>query len=419
MMRRFILFFAFSLISFVCLGVDMPEPLGPVTIEQAKQSILNWAGRQNLEISFEGRSSHPGCLYWEFQCYKFFVWDPNPDHKYSGYVMVDSFSGLVTEIERPARLIEAEPHPPNMISPSQAINIAKEVALSYFPNVPIDSLTLDTEPKIINNGASWDEYSDTITLWFAQTSYTPSGERVWMRVRKVGVGLISDTGEWWGIDCVYEPLEINPLPTISTDDAINSAISFIYALGAEYVELEEVEDDWWLLREEGGGPQRVVKEVHLECFPSPYEAGEGGGVLLWVDGHTGEIWRYEFSWGGGFSPEKKKSLALVYRGKELKWKEKPIIRNGGIFISLKDLEAMGMKVRKEGKGYTLSYKDDKAKMGREDIINVKGKAYIKSDALKKLKGIEVKLLKEFNILNIWVRNEKGYSQGKEELKKKK
>ncbi|MBC7328073.1 hypothetical protein H5T87_08160 [bacterium] len=418
MLKRFVLYILF-LIAWMGFSAYMPDPLGPVTMEQAKQAIVNWAGRQNLEINFEGHNPHPGCYWYEFQCYKFSVYDPNPDGKYSGYISVDSFSGAVVEIERPYCMnLKPDEEITSMISPMQAITIAKEAAKSYFPNVPIESFEMAIDPDIINNGAAWSEHRRRIFVYFENAIYTPSGEKVWIDVQGVTVVLNSETGEWWAISCAYEPIEISPIPNISQEEAIQSAISFLYALGAEYVELEDVEEVWSLAREEGGGPQKVVKGIELHQYPGVYGTYEGCGAWIKVDGHTGEVLRWTFSWGG-FYPEKKKFLTLLFNGKEYKWKQKPIVKSEGIYISSDDVKMMGFKVAKSGKNYLISYKKGKATIGGKDVIQVKGKLFIKSSALEKLKGIKVKHLKEFNILNIWVMNEKSYQQGKKEREKMK
>jgi len=101
--RKILKKFIFPLLlltGFLCLGNDLPEPQGPVSVERAKQIIKNWAGRKNLAINLEGSSEgYPGSVWWNSQCYSFRVEDPNPDHKYTGFVYVDSFKGVVVGIE--------------------------------------------------------------------------------------------------------------------------------------------------------------------------------------------------------------------------------------------------------------------------------------------------------------------------------
>jgi len=338
---------------------------------------------------------------------------PNPDHKYSGCVAVDSFSGAVTSIERNSAMnLKDDEEIVSMISPAQAINIAKEVLQAYFPFLPIDSFSINTTPETINNGASWKEMSRYIFVDFDRIIQTPSGEKVVIGVQRAFVALNSETGEWWSIDCGYEPIEISPIPSISTEEAVQSAISFLYALGAEYVEVEGVSDEWTLAREKGGGPQRIVKIIALEQYPGYYGQFEGCGARVIVDGHTGEVLDASFAFGG--ASFERKTLTLVFNGREQKWKQNPVVKNGEIYISLDDIKAMGFKVVKSGKNYVISFKKGKAVVSGSEILWIKGKPFIRSSSLGKIKGIKVKYLKEFKVLNIWVMNEKGYLQGKKE-----
>lgn len=416
--RSFPLCFLLLLISSPIWGSDLLELVGPVSVEQAKQVIINWAGRGNLEIRLEGPgSTSPATVCWFDQCYSFYVWDPNPDHKYSGYVYVDSFSGVVTEIEHVGAInLKQDEEVVSMISPMQAINIAKEAVLAYFPFIPIDSFAIETFPHTINNGAAWEEKASNVLIEFIRTTYAPSGEEIWMDVQHARVAVNAETGEWWDIRCAYEPIEISPIPALSTEEVIDSTISFFYGLGREYVEEEKVEDVWHLVREEGGGPQRVIKEMFLSCYPGFY--GESNGRNLWiiVDGNTGEILHWEACWGSS-SMEKKDSLTLVFKGKERKWKQKPIIKNGEIFISLDDVKAMGFKVGRRGKGYAISYRRGKTEITGRDLLWVKGKVFIRSGALEKIKGTKVKYLKEYDILNIWVMVDWAYKRGQKERDK--
>jgi len=139
-------------------GQIMQFAMGPITLEQAKAAIINWSGRENLIIklcpiySWEkpwGRAPSGGLkpngdlLTNYTTMYAFSVEDPNPDGKYSGTIYVDSWSGMVMEIFKSFGQVRDNRNIANMLTPQQAINQAKEIVLSYFPNVPIDSLTPD------------------------------------------------------------------------------------------------------------------------------------------------------------------------------------------------------------------------------------------------------------------------------------
>jgi hypothetical protein len=424
--RKILKKFIFPLLlltGFLCLGNDLPEPQGPVSVERAKQIIKNWAGRKNLAINLEGSSEgYPGSVWWNSQCYSFRVEDPNPDHKYTGFVYVDSFKGVVVGIEgfrippKAKRLIK--PAKKSMISPDEAIKSAKIAIKSYFPNVPIDSFSIDTSPSRINNGRKWKEKSDSIRVEFYNTAVSPFKERVWIQVQSASTLLDAETGECRFIFCVYEPLEIPPLPRFNTEQAIDIAISFLNGMGAEFVEIEEAEKDWWLAREEGGGPQRIVKQITLHRYPSKDDPGEGGGVILLVDGRTGEICRWICSWCM-WAPIERTTLTLYFKGSERKWKSQPIIKEKEIFISTDDIKAMGFKLERTKDGLILCYKKKRAEIPPDALLKAKGKDYIKSSVLEKIKGIKAKYFAQFNILHIWEINELGYEQGIEELLKKK
>jgi len=422
-LRKFILPLLF-LTGFLCLGSDLPEPQGPVSVEKAKQIIENWAGRKNLAIKLEGSSvGYPGSVWWNSQCYSFRVEDPNPDHKYTGFVYVDSFKGVVVGVEgfgmppKAKRLIK--PAKKSMISPEEAIQIAKIAIKSYFPNVPIDSFLIDTSPSRINNGRKWREKSDSIRVEFYNTAISPFRERVSIQVQSASVLLDAETGECRFIFAVYEPLEIPPLPRFNTEQAIDIAISFLNGMGAEFVEVEEVEKDWWLAREEGGGPQRLVRQMMLNRYPSKDDPEESGTVQLYVDGLTGAICRWEGDWGGAWGPIERTTLTLYFKGRERKWKAEPIIKEKEIFISADDIKAMGFKIERKRDGLILRYKKKRAEISPGALLKAKGKDYIKSSVLEKIKGIKAKYFAQFNILHIWEINELGYEEGVEELIKKK
>jgi hypothetical protein len=110
------------------------------------------------------------------------------------------------------------------------------------------------------------------------------------------------------IEVAYIPLQIDPLPSLTKEEAAKSLISYLYGLGAEYIEIRGIEEEWQIRRESPNGPQHIF--IVFTCWVD-WPAGSSVYYKnFWefaVDGHTGEIvWGYplEFSEGSPSSPPK-------------------------------------------------------------------------------------------------------------------
>lgn len=410
--------------------------IGPVTPEQAKQAIINWAGRQNLEIQLApirrwkkpligrlpaykisklGPIIEPEFTSW----YAFDVTDPNPDHKYTGTVYVDSYTGQVKGIVK-GDTMRYKGTVSDMIPPQQAINLMREIAASYFPQVPIYSMELPfIELDVTDDGSSWRCYEGEIELQFVERTFTPDGQPVWILTKSVWVGIDSETGELLEIFCCYEPLEISPIPSLTYDEMAQAVTSYLYGLGATYVEILDLggSREWWIEREEPYGPQRLHTDIrmYIEGIPSLYD----GVYLGFVDGHTGEIFhvsKAEIPVGMvplGEISEKPSSLSILFNGRKVKTTSPPIIKKGKVYISVEDIKKMGFNLKKEKK-WQISYKNKRATVEDGEIMS-KGKTkYILGTVLGRLEGVITRYNKNSNKFYILILNEKAFKKGREE-----
>ncbi len=423
-------------------GVGYPEDeyaIGPITKEQAKQAIINWAGRTNLNIVEVPQEEiftsdaepigkcaagglkgiHPTAHGAYATCYAFDVGDPNPDHKYSLFVYVDSYSGAIARVYKGEREVR-EGTIADMLPPQQAINLARQLVASYFPNIPVYSFEgVETSPKITSDG-SWEEYDFGIDIWLYNRVQTPAGEEVELCIQEVFVAIDAWTGRVDHIDVTYEPLEINPVPTLTMEEAIQSLISYLYGLGADYVEIIDVRDKWFIARESPNGPQRlfmivncfVTEPLDSNIFPSNF-------LTCGVDGYTGEIvWGNFVFWSGFPLPEREKkatSPSLFFDGREKK--AKPILKGKKIYLNIEDIKQLGFKVEKTEDGYAVSYKEEKATFGADELLKQGSEVFIEGGSLSKLKGVMTYYIEETKQFHIWIKNEKAYQRGVEDRQK--
>jgi hypothetical protein len=418
--------------------------IGPVTYEQAKQAIINWSGRQNLNIELlpiycwerprdrdpvfiieSSRSISSEYISW----YSFAVEDPNPDHKYSGIVYVDSYTGAVKGIELRNPTLHFG-QIADMLTPEQAINLAREAASSYFPNVPVNSLPLSfTLPSIDENGGTWKEYGETITVCFANRFVTSQGEHVWLDdVQAVDVEIDSLSGQPIEIDCYYEPLEISPQPSLSKEELAQAAASYLYGLGATCVEIDDIGEFmgcWRITREEPYGQQRLLTSilVYIEGIPQL----PAGRYLGFIDGHTGEIRNaiLPIPMGPTLLREKRKNwdnkkpaqLGIFFNGKRAKIFYPPIVWNGKVYVSGVDLEKMGFHLKKEKGAYKIYLKSKFVTLKGLDVIR-KGKLlYVLGEKIGGIKGVLTSFNKNRNKFYIVVLDEKAFSKGREDRMK--
>lgn len=441
MKRVFILFLVLTALSF---GEE--KSFGPITVEQAKQAIIQWSGRGNLQITFwdpeeyiAGQGTHPGrsagggikgihpTAHDRYvQCYGFFVDDPNPDKKYSGRVWVDSYTGAVVEIEKDNFKVR-EGNISDMLSPQQALSIAREAVASYFPNVPIYSFedVVFFEPDMSGNG-SWAYYEDYIRIIFYKSYVTQEGKKVDIDFQYARATIDSQTGEVWDVSAVYEPLERDPLPSLTVEEAVQSLVSYLYALGAQYVEVGlgplypdypyTISPAWRLEKESPNGPQRVGIGIfcYLENPPDNPQLFPCPWIFCFVDGDTGEVIYGEFTDIGvpKSALQKASTPSVFFNGKEVK--TKPLLKDGKLYINIKDLKAMGLNIEKKGEAYTISFRGNKATLLGKEILKKGKDVFIKGDSLSRLKGIITLYNKEGKRFHIVVANEKSYKRGLKE-----
>ncbi|MGB9878276.1 MAG: hypothetical protein ACPLPS_10975 [bacterium] len=410
---------------------------GAVTVEQAKQAIIQWSGRSNLiikqvppgEMDLEElaygdcagggmRGIHPTAHGMFIKCYVFEVEDPNPDHKFSGWVGVDSHTGAIA-IMSTRHVAISKGNISDMIPPPQAISLARQITASYFPHIPIYSFEgVKTMPDIGSNG-SWEEYNPAITVWLYNRLLTQKGE-VEVGIQEVMVGLDSQTGEPEDIVVIYEPLQIDPTPTLTVEEAVQALISYLYGLGADSVEIRDISKRWYIEKESPNGPQHIY--IIITCWVTEPEGSNIFPYPMWscaIDGHTGELIWGNFwvpPWGGPLQKSKKVfPPSLFFDGKETK--AKLILKGEKVYINIEDLKAVGFKVEKgEGK-CTISYKDEKADFAGEEILQKGKDVFIEGESLGKLKGVMAKYRKEFKEFHIWIKNEKAYKKGLEDREK--
>jgi len=423
--------------------------IGPITPEQAKQAIINWAGRQNLSIQLGeafywnrpevgripsygfdpagGGGLSPDYISW----YVFWVRDPNPDSKYTGAISVDSWTGEVKGIfkDLPARL--GERNISGMLTPQQALNIAKQIATSYFPNIPIDTMEVDFYPDTTQDGTTWEQCGNRICVSFQTSIINSLGEKVEVKTQTVEVWIDSYTGELTEIFACYEPIEVSPVRSLTYEEIAQAVASFFYGMGAESIRISAVgpyhpptgtvlnnigeHAYWFISRGEPYGPQRLYTYVHWSVV-LPSLSGTG---TAYVDGHTGEIIYAPIVMAVGGAPEEirkkesgvKPTFLLFFNGMKREPKNPPLFKGGQIYISVDDVSAMGFKVGR--KGYVIGYMAKRAYLDEGDVINEKGKRYIKGKALEKLKGVVTNYTEEENQFHIIVLNEKLFKLGQE------
>jgi hypothetical protein len=426
--------------------------IGPVTVEQAKQSIINWAGRTNLQIELApiynwetpaaGRIPNYTITPDEFPLgaelttwYAFGVRDPNPDNKYRGTVYVDSYTGAVKGIFRRNPGIKENGQISDMLPPQQAINLAKEYITSYFPDIPIDSFAMEIigpDSGISEDGSTWKGYTDFLYFSFTNKLHTPDGKPVWIDVQHVAIGMDSETGELCEIFCCFEPIEISPVPTLTKEQLAEAVTSYLNGLGASVVEIRQLngdtgpgwwpgedKNDWWLSRQEPYGSQRLYTDLwfYIEGVPGLPD----GAYFAAVDGHTGEIFN------GGLAPlalggpkvptQRPSSLSIFFNGLKRKTNMAPLIREGKVYISVIDLKKWGFKLKKEGKGYVISYGANAVKIGNNDVIKRGQNDYIMGESIGKIKGFMVRYNKKFNQFHIISVDWKAFERGKQDRAK--
>lgn len=271
----------------------MKFAIGPVTVEQAKQAIINWSGRQNLNIellplyawgkTFMGRIPNFGISPSSITLpiaqyttqYAFSVQDPNPDGKYTGTVLVDSYTGQIQELLKGLSELREDQNIANMLSPQQAMEKARQWVASYFPNIPIASMSVDfVFPPLSEDGSTWENYDDYVTFGFFNRTSTPDGETVELLLQSVIVMLDSNSGELLNMRVCYEPLEISPTPSLTKEEIAQIVASYLYGLGAQVVYIRDIGGPrrWYVAREEPYGQQRlytyaIVGIEGLQSFP--------------------------------------------------------------------------------------------------------------------------------------------------------
>jgi len=432
--------------------------IGPITVDQAKQIILNWAGRGNLEIELAPVyewDEHPAreCAGVPWlgqdvkpylnQCYVFYIKDNNPDHKYTGRVVIDSYTGNIVSFstQHQFQLIDKKGDIANMLPPQTIVNLAKQYVASYFPNIPLEQVELQGiayagPPTPVDGGEMsgpdnfffsvkgeepWKAYSGSvIVMWENFLHY--GDVCIDMRLQQVSVELDSETGQLCELKCVYEPLEINPQPTLSDQEVEEIVLSHFYGLGYTDVSIER-DYGWSITRIAPNGRQVLSKWLDILAYTS-----DGTMWAFWVkvDGHTGEIWQGSMSLGGlppnpsSSGSSKTSSLKVKFDGKELKLSSSPVRKNGKLFLAVADIQKMGIKLNKLGKGLVLLFRGQKVSVDNKDILTQGKNRYVNVAVLGKIKNMMVNYNENLGSLNIWVKNEKAYNEAKtvaEKLKK--
>jgi|YelNatPaOPRAMG01_1025707.scaffolds.fasta_scaffold25304_3 hypothetical protein len=421
---------------------QMHYAIGPLTAEEAKQAIISWSGRQNLQIELlpvyewerpqrgrvpsEGLNPMGHLTAYRTTLYSFFVRDPNPDKKYNGKVLVDSWTGAVKYLGKSFAPYRQNKNIANMLTPQQAINRAREIALSYFPNVPVYTFSgvKILYPNTTADGSSWKAYDDSIAVEFYNRALSPEGKEVWIGLQDVLVTIDSNTGNLLRIFCCYEPIEVSPIPNLTQEQLAQAISSFFYGLGAELVEVNDFGGRWWLEREEPYGRQRVYTLAYITAEPSPSLPQDLKQLIsainrCFVDGQTGEVF-YGISEGfvGGppipiFQPKPK--LTLIFNGQERKTKFPLRLWNGAVYISLEDIKALGFQVAKERDGYDISFGNKITKT--KEIIKKEGREWVKGKTIGTLGGILVRHIPRHNVFSILILNESVFEMGKTYRKK--
>jgi hypothetical protein len=426
---------------------DIILSIGPVSVRKAKQSINQWSGRQNLiiELMPVNHWETPGIervptggfvpgghlLPYHTFLYAFDVNDPNPDLKYEAGIYVDSYTAKVVKLIKGFPTLRDDKNIANMLTPQQAINRAKELLLSYFPNVPVDSLAVKIlQPETTQDGSSWKSYDDMVSIRFYNRTFTSEGEEIYINLQSASVTFDSNNGELLLLRCGYEPLKISPIPDLTKPEIAQIVTSYMYGLGAETAEVTYIDKDWFLAREEPYGAQRLYVEVFVAVEPSEDLPVEIKDVLCtpvtcWVDGHTGEVFYaiHEVLMGGG-SPAKASRhrsekeqrqlpFVVVFNGLAMKAKP-PLIKGGEIYIALEDLEKMGFALEKKDNGFVIKNKDKSAKLESKDVLEKGQRKYIRGGAIGKLKDVITRYAKEENKFHILIINKKAFRMGEKQ-----
>jgi hypothetical protein len=435
---------------------DQEIAFGSLTLEQAKQSIINWAGRTNLIINLLPYDNG-GWSMWDRELlppvegiegvtvpygyypvfhrtkYVFTVDDPNPDKKYSGIIAVDSWTGRVMGIYKgvPPESVElynkmGSENITYMITPQQAISLASQYLTDYFPQIApiLSNQSPFLNPLPTSDDKSWTFFSPGITITWDKIANDIGDIQVW-----VDLVLDSYTGKLMKIGIVkYDTAEISFQPTISEEEALQSALSFLYGLGAEHLEVEEVTRSL-IFRPSPGSPQRIVYWIYFENTKARDDAPEGVKKLLgvyvphkvWVtvDINTGEILGVmdRKVLCGGWEWEKFKSPRIYFNGREEK--AKMITKGKDAFVSIDSLKKIGFALAlKKGK-YRLSFKGKSIDLKQEEVIKENGALLLNVRALNKLDNIKVVYSEKLKTIDIWTVNEKAVNGAKELLRNKK
>jgi hypothetical protein len=253
--------------------------------------------------------------------------------------------------------------------------------------------------------------------------HTPDGKPVWIDIQDVAIGMDSETGELCEIFCCYEPIEISPIPTLTIEQLAEAVTSYLYGLGASVVEIRQLnggEDNaWWLSRQEPYGSQRLYTDLwfYIEGVPGLPD----GAYFASVDGHTGEIFNAGLApvaLGGPKVPtQRPSSLSIFFNGLKRKTKMVPLLKEGKVYISVIDLKKLGFKLKKEGKGYVISYGANAVKIGNNDVIKRGQNDYIMGENIGKIKGFMVRYNKKFNQFHIISVDWKAFERGKQDRAK--
>ncbi|MGB9878134.1 MAG: hypothetical protein ACPLPS_10235 [bacterium] len=436
---------------------DEEIAFGPITIEQAKQAIIAWSGRQNLAIdlapyddyiwddesaSWSRSSTTPLGIegitvpyrYFPLMFRRYYVFkvnDPNPDGKYNGYISVDSWTGRVVGIDKgnlPEHevlyLKEHRESVSDMISPQQAISLAHKYLSDYFPQifqiVSTGYWGID-DPSLTSDKTTWLFFSPWIHVGYDKFPSEIGDVDI-----HIDVCLDCYAGKLARIDCrEYDVAEISLKPDISKEEALEIALSFLYGLGAEHLELMRLAEGT-IFREYPNGRQRVAYEVWFDNTKAREDAPREVIRLLgsahiphriWVrvDIHTGEILHVEDVKLMCMRTKIFKHPHLFLNGEEKD--VRVLLKNGEAFISIDDLKKIGVLVQLKGKGYVLRYGKENVSIEKE-VQKINGSLYLNVQALNKLRRLKAIYSKTLKTIDIWTVQEKALKDAKELLKDK-
>lgn len=437
---------------------DEQIAFGPLPIESAKKAIINWAGRQNLSINLlpyddpewtifpESTTSAPLGIegitvpYGRFPSfpnhyfltnYAFWIKDPNPDKKYSGYVFVDSWSGRIVAIKKFIRrssilaLLENRTSISDMISPQRAKALAYQYLSDYFPQIAQIAFNKppQSSPPTTSDESSWEWFEYKIGFISTQVAQNVSDYFV-----SIYVNLDCYTGELIGIYCrYYDVMEVSPHPYISEETALETALSFLYGLGAEHIELERV-DKSFPLRESPNGRQRVAYDILLKNTSAredaPLEIKRLLGdinfphkLLVRMDIHTGEILAGLDTKVLAMRTEFFESPHLYFNARERKAEILTIGKDA--FILANDIKELGFSLQKSRGRYVLNWGQENVMLEEKKIKSEGRKMYISISALNKLKRVKAIYSNKLKTIDMWTINEKAQKDSKKLLMNKK